>query len=287
MSVVYLNGEYLRAEQAKISPMDRGFLFGDGIYEVIPSFDGQFVGFAPHIKRMLNGLAELEIQHQLSLEKWREICEQLVKKNGAGNLAVYLHVSRGVHQKRQHGYPTDITATVFAYTFEIPAPPTSDPQLAKTYKVASLTDLRWQRCNIKSTALLGNVMHYQQAVKQGCDETLLFNEQDELTEASSCNVFVVKDKVVYTPALNHELLPGITRGMLIDILENHSQIEVKQQTVTKEFVQQADEIWLASSTKQIGPVVEVDGQKVANGEIGELWPIAQQLFSKHKFDFNQ
>lgn len=285
MTIVYLNGEYMPQQQAKISPMDRGFLFGDGIYEVITSYDGQLVGFTPHIERMFAGLAALEIKHDFSREMLWQICTNLYQQNGGGNLGIYLHVSRGADTKRAHGYPTDLAPTLFAYAFAINKP-LADPETAKKYRVMTQQDLRWQRCNIKSTALLGNIMHYHKGHQAGCDETLLFNADNELTEASSCNVFVVKNGVVATPSLDSQKLPGVTRLLLITILRKYSDIPVEERVVSKEELEQADEVWLSSSSKQVGPIVEIDGKPVADGKIGPLWSTAQSLFMKHQFDFN-
>lgn len=286
MSIVYLNGDYMPAEQAKISPMDRGFLFGDGIYEVVPSYDGKFVGFGPHIERMFKGLAAVEIKHDFTVETFKDICDKLCVQNGKGNLGIYIHISRGADTKRFHAYPVGIKPTVFAYAFEIPPAPTADISKAKTYKVVSHQDLRWHRCNIKSTALLGNVMHYQQSHQAGCDETLLFNDLNELTEASSCNAFIVKDGVIITPELDNQKLPGITRLVLLDILRQHSDIQIEERVITKQEVESADEIWLTSSTKQVGAVIELDGKPVGEGKIGAVWQQAQSLFSAHQFDYN-
>lgn len=286
MSIVYLNGEYMPLEEAKISPLDRGFLFGDGIYEVIPSYDGQFVGFEPHIKRMLSGLEEIEINHNFDRAFFKQVCSDLCEKNGLGNLGIYIHISRGADTKRSHAYPKDLTPTIFVYAYDIPAAPKADPNLAKTYKVATHHDMRWQRCNIKTTAILGNVMHYQHGHKAGYDETLLFNADDELTEAASCNAFIVKDNVIITPELDSQKLPGITRLLLIEILSKHSNFKIEERVVTYQEVKSADEIWLTSSTKQVGPVVEMDGDPIGNGKAGPVWQEAQRLFSLHQFDYN-
>lgn len=272
--------------EAKISPMDRGFLFGDGIYEVIPSFGGRLVGFTPHMKRMFGGLNAIEIEHEFSFDMFKTICRNLCEKNGSGNLGVYIHISRGTDDKRHHAFPTGLTPTVFAYTFEIPPAPTSNISAAKTYKVNTHEDLRWQRCDIKTTALLGNVMHYQHGHAAGCDETLLFNNRDELTEGSSCNVFMVKNNVIATPELDAQKLPGVTRYMLLTILKQHSNFRVEERVITKNELVQADEIWLTSATKHIGPVIELDGQPVGTGKIGPVWQQTLDLFSAHQFDFN-
>src|SRR5210317_868882 len=187
MTIAFLNGEYLPLEEASISPMDRGFLFGDGIYEVIPSYGGKMVGFGPHISRMQNGLAAIEIKLGWNDQQWRELCVSLLEKNGNGNLGVYLHVTRGADSKRNHAYPEGIEPTVFAYAFEIPPPPIPERDKVKPFTCATGSDMRWDRCNIKSISLLGNVMHYQQGHSKGDGEILLYNENNELTECGACN----------------------------------------------------------------------------------------------------
>ena len=285
MSIVYLDGEYLPMEEAKISPMDRGFLFGDGIYEVVPSYDGKMVGFAPHIDRMNEGMGFIDIKLGWSHDQWKDVCDQLIEKNGGGNLGIYLHVSRGADKKRFHAYPEDVAPTVFGFAFEIPPATVADKSKTKGYKVNTQQDLRWDRCNIKSTALLGNVMHFQVGHAAGMNETLLFNANDELTEASACNAYIVKDGVVATPPLDHQCLPGITRKILLSILAKDGSIKVEERIVTKEEVMNADEVWITSSSKEIAPIVEVDGKPVGNGEIGDVWLAAQTLYSAQKYDY--
>lgn len=285
MSTVYLNGVYLPMDQAQISPMDRGFLFGDGIYEVIPSYDGQLVGFTPHMERMQDGLNAIEITMQVDHEQWREICDELISRNGSGNLGIYIHVSRGADVRRNHAYPEGISPTVYAFAFEIPPAPLPDKSAASRYTVATTEDMRWKRCNIKSTALLGNVMHYQHGHALGHKETILYNQDGELTEAAACNVFVVKHGIVATPLLDHQKLPGITRLMLLEILRRDGSIPVEERVVTMRELEQADEVWLTSSSKEIAPVIEIDGRPVGDGQVGDVWLAAQRLFSAHKFDF--
>ncbi|MGB0450426.1 MAG: aminotransferase class IV, partial [Porticoccaceae bacterium] len=143
----------------------------------------------------------------------------------------------------------------------------------------------WERCQIKSTALLGNVLHFQQGQEQGNDETLLFNADNQLTEASSCNAYIVKDGVVITPPLDNQLLPGITRHILLDILRRDGGIPVEERIVTMEEVHNADEVWITSSSKEIGAIVEIDGVPVGNGEIGDVWLAAQRLYSAGKYNY--
>lgn len=285
MSIAYLNGEYLPLEEARISPLDRGFLFGDGIYEVIPSYAGKLVGFHPHIDRMKEGMALIEIGFDWDHAQWKELCEQLMAKNGNGNLGIYLHVSRGADTKRFHAYPEGVKPTLFAFTFEIAEPPVADKAKAKGYKVSSTEDLRWRRCHIKSTALLGNVMHFQKGYAEGNNETILYNANNELTEASACNAFIVKDGVVITPPLDTQILPGITRLMLLDILRKHTDIKVEERIVTMKEVAAADEVWITSSSKEVAPVISVDGKAVGNGQIGDVWLKAQAAFIEHRYDY--
>ena len=285
MTIAYLQDQFLPLEEARISPMDRGFLFGDGIYEVVPSYGGRMVGFLPHIERLRDGLEALNIALDWSEERWRDLCERLMQVNGSGNLGIYLHISRGADARRFHAYPQHVQPTVFGYAFEIPPAPVADRDTAATYSVTSAEDLRWKRCNIESTALLGNVMHFNQGYQGGNNETILFNERGELTEAAACNVFIVKDGMVTTPPSDYQILPGITRLLLLEILRADGSLPVQERIVSMSEVEQADEIWLTSSTKELAPVVMLDGRPVGNGEAGPVWEQAQALFSEYKYDY--
>ncbi|NND66078.1 MAG: D-alanine aminotransferase [Halioglobus sp.] len=285
MHTVYLNGDFLPLEEARISPMDRGFLFGDGIYEVIPSYAGRLVGFGPHLARMSDGLKSLEIDPGMAESDWRAIADELIRRNGAGDLALYFHVSRGADTRRDHAYPQDIAPTVYAFAFPIPPAPTADKASAPRFRVSSAEDMRWKRCNIKSTALLGNVMHYQQGQASGSDETILYNAAGEITEAAACNVFVVSGGKVATPELDEQKLPGITRQMLLDILRRHTDLNVEERVVTLDELRAADEVWLTSSSKDVVPVVALDDAPVGDGEVGDVWLTAQTAYATHKFDY--
>ena len=285
MSIAYLDGTYLPLEEARISPLDRGFLFGDGIYEVVPSYAGSMVGFEPHIARMKSGLAAVGINLDWSETDWADLCNRLITDNGAGNLGIYLHVSRGADTKRFHGFPENIAPTVFAFAFDIAPPPIAEKALARTYKVSTARDLRWERCHIKSTALLGNVLHFQQGYEKGHGETILFNANNELTEASACNVFIVKNGIVITPPLDNQLLPGITRDIVLDVLRKDGSIPVEERIVTMDEVTSADEVWVTSSSKEIAPVIAVDDVPVGNGEVGDVWLAAQALYTAGKFNY--
>lgn len=286
MSTAYLNGAYMPLEEARISPLDRGFLFGDGIYEVIPYYQGKPVGLTAHIERMINGLAAIEIPCRTTLEEWQVLLDRLVVENGGAdqNLGVYVHVSRGADTKRFHAYPEGVEPTVFCFTFEIKDPEPVDREKVSTYKVATAQDLRWRRCHIKSTALLGNVMHFQQGYAGGFNESLLYNDQNELTEGSAVNAFIVKNGVVITPVQDNQILPGITRRIIIDSLKADGSIAVQERVVTMDEVRSADEVWISSSSKEIAPVVEIDGEPVGDGKAGPVWEKAFGIYTAAKFD---
>ncbi|MDP6969699.1 MAG: aminotransferase class IV [Gammaproteobacteria bacterium] len=285
MTIAYLNGAYMPLEEARISPLDRGFLFGDGIYEVIPSYAGKMVGFGPHIDRMIDGLAALEIGLNWGHKEWRQVCEELIERNPAPQLGIYLHVTRGADNKRHHPYPQNVAPTVFAMPTEIPPAPIPERDLVQGYKVASMQDKRWQRCHIKSISLLGNVMHYQAGYAQGNGEVLLYNAANELTECGACNAYIVKDGTVITPPLDDQILPGITRLIALGVLRQDGSIAVEERVVTMDEVRQADEIWISSSSKEIAPVIELDGQPVGDGRPGPVWEQAAKLYSAGKYDY--
>ena len=284
MSIVYLNGNYIPMNEARISPMDRGFLFGDGIYEVVPSYEGKLVGLASHLKRMQDGLNSIEIELQIDYDHWQEIALQLIARNGSGNLGLYFQISRGADTKRDHAYPDKVKPTVFIFAYEIPPAPKADKSSATTLSVVTAKDLRWQRCNIKSTSLLGNVMHYQQSQPGGHSETILYNDVHEITEASKSNVYVIKNGIVATPLLDNQKLPGVTRKTLLELLRRDGNIAVEERIVALAELKDADEVWLSSSTRGLVPVIAVDEKPVADGQIGNVWLAAQTLYATHKFD---
>jgi|TARA_B100000768_G_scaffold77102_1_gene73451 D-alanine transaminase len=284
--IVYLNGEYMPAEQATISPLDRGFLFGDGIYDVTPSYAGRMVGLQLHMERMKNGLQSIGIDNPLSDNQWQDIAMNLSEKNGGQNLGIYFQVSRGNEGRRFHGFPANTKPTVLGMVIEIaPHPEVPDRKTKSGLRVISTEDLRWRHCDIKSTALLGNVLHFQESYELQRDETIMYNSYEELTEASCSNVFIVKDGVVATPTLDHQLLPGISRHMAIESMRADGTIEVQERVVTMSEVRNADEVWITNSSKHIAPVVELDGRPVGDGLVGPIWEKAMILYEAAKYDF--
>ncbi len=285
MTVAYLDGSFLPLEDARISPMDRGFLFGDGVYEVIPTYGGQLVGLNLHLDRLERGLAEIRLASPHSREQWKSLFTELLAANGNGNLGLYLQVTRGVSMKRAHRFPETTTPTCFAYTFPLEAPSDGNPETAHGWRVITGDDLRWQRRHIKSVALLGNVLHMQDSIDAGAEEILLFNEQDQLTEAAACNVFVVKDGAVATPPLDREKLPGITRQMLLDMMRTEGDWQIAERPVSRAEVMAADEVWITSSSKEVEPVVSIDARPVGTGKAGPIWAKAQAMFHRRRFDY--
>lgn len=285
MALVYLNGNYCPPEQATISPMDRGFLFGDGLYEVVPSYAGRLVGLELHIARLNSGLGAIEIVGAPSLAEWQNIAEQLLASHPEQNLGLYLHVSRGVTANRGHAFPAEpVAPTVFAYAFPIAAPRAVAKVSAANYRVITEQDQRWRRCDVKTTSLLGNVLHYQAGRTAAADETLLFNEAGELTEASTSNVFVLIGNTVYTAPLDHQLLPGVTRQILLNVLRSDGRFEVVERAVSRAELAGADEVWLTSSSREVVAVTQIDQQPVGDGAVGDGWLHAYGLYSTGKYD---
>lgn len=284
--IVYLNGEYLPAEQARISPLDRGFLFGDGIYEVIPSYGGRTVALQLHLERMNRGLAAISLENPLTDEEWRHVARELIARNGAGNLGVYLHVSRGNEGRRLHRFPAGVAPTVFGMVMAIePPPPAPDRHSQAGLRVTTAEDLRWSRGHIKSTALLGNLLHFHAGHQAGMNETILYNQAGELTEAAFSNVFVVTDGEVATPPLDQQKLPGITRHVCLASLRADGSIPVQERVVTLDEARHADEIWITNSGRQIAPVIEMDGRPVGDGRVGKVWEQAMRIYEAAKYDF--
>ncbi|MCC2615367.1 aminotransferase class IV [Aestuariibacter halophilus] len=281
MTDVYLNGTFLPLCEAHLSPLDRGFLFGDGAYEVIPAFAGKPVATRLHLQRLANSLAALRIDMPLSPSQWQDIIERLLAAHGAEDVAIYLHVSRGVDSRRYHGFSNQLTPTVFAMTYALP------PRLAEGQGLRVITeqDQRWRHCHIKSTSLLGHVLHFQHGKDQHADEVLLFNQQDELTEAAACNAFVVIKDEIWTPALDQQKLAGITRQVLIDCVRKDGVFTVREGTITRQQVMEANEVWLTSSTRNVQPVISIDDQPVNDGQVGDIWRVVSSLFEQHKFSY--
>jgi len=271
---VYLNGRYLPIEDAHISVLDRGFLFGDGVYEVIPAYRGRLFEFEAHMARLDNSLACIHIGNPHSLEEWRGIFAPLLE-DGTDQY-IYLQITRGAAPKRDHLFPEHVVPTVFALSAAIPPYPNRDTGI----KAVCLEDSRWQHCHIKAITLLANVLLRQEAFEHGSAEAILI-KNGFVTEGSSSNVFVVKGGVLLTPPLSEGILAGITRQVILKIAET-AHIPCREQAFSIDELRQADEIWIASSIREIVPVVELDDQPVGDGKPGPVWQTMSRLFQAYK-----
>jgi D-alanine transaminase len=271
---VYLNGEYLALADAKISVMDRGFLFGDGVYEVIPAYAGRLFRLEDHLERLDNSLKSIRLRNPHSHEQWRTLLTVLLKKDL--DQSIYLQITRGAAPKRDHAFPQNVTPTVFAMVSGIT--PHSDPD--NGLKAISLEDSRWKLCDTKAITLLANVLLRQEAVDNGCAEAILFKD-DYLTEGAASNVFAVIDGVLMTPPKSPAILPGITRDIILEIARKNS-IPCGEHAISKDDMKKSSEIWITSSTREIIPVVELDGEIIGNGKPGPVWNTLYKLFQEHK-----
>jgi D-alanine transaminase len=271
---VYLNGDYLPLSEAKISVLDRGFLFGDGVYEVIPWYRGRFLGFPAHIERLEKSLKNIHLDVFYSVEQWYELLRPLL--DDQRDQYIYLQITRGCAPKRDHLFPQPTLPTIFAIANDIP------PFLEREQGIKGLTlpDNRWAFCQIKSTALLANVLLKQQAADQGCAEAILVRD-GFVTEGSASNVFAVVDGVLMTAPKSNAILAGITREVILALATEH-QIPFSETAISVEQLKTAREVWVSSSTREIVPIVELDGQPVADGKAGEVWQKMNALYQAYK-----
>ncbi len=283
---VYLNGQFLPLAQARISPLDRGFLFADGVYEVIPCYSGRPFRADAHLQRLNQSLDAIGMPPPLSLTHWHHVINNLLMHNKAqienigGHCAIYLQVTRGEAPVRDHAYPADITPTLLALCQPLPVPDLSNLDAIEGARVITLGDLRWQRCDIKSIALLANVMARQAARDADCQEAL-FVRDGFITEGSSSNVFIVRDEQLFTPPESQWILGGITRSIALEIAERE-HIPFTETMLTREDLHHADEVWLTVSTRGIVPVISLDGQSVGNGRPGPLWRKMAALYERYR-----
>ncbi len=281
MSVAYLNGEYQNLEQATVPVLDRGFLFGDGVYEVIPVYAGKPFRFSSHIKRLHKSLSAILMSFELPESEWLGICEELIARNEFDNASIYLQVTRGSYIDRHHDIPALDTPTVFAMISPLP-PVQKDWQVAdiKSYSVITEEDIRWQRCDIKAITLLANCMLKQKALESGADDTILVRN-NEASEATSSNLFIVRDGVIITPPLSEHLLAGVTREFILALAKQH-EIPYEERPIPEHELELADEVWLTSSTKEIRPVIRVNGVTIGEGVAGPVWCRMYQYYQELK-----
>jgi D-alanine transaminase len=274
---VYLNGEFLSADQAKISVFDRGFLLGDGVYEVIPVYAGICFELAAHLKRLQASLDGIRMKNPHSDSEWQLLIEQLIAFNGGGDQSLYLQVTRGV-APRDHVFPQGVEPSAFAMSN--PLKPVPDKYKTQGASAITLEDIRWQNCNIKAITLLPNSLLKQQALEAGALEALLIRD-GYLTEGAASNAYVVIDGIIYTAPKDEKVLPGITRKVVIDIAAAN-EMPLKEQAVTEQQLKVADEIWISSSTKEVIAITQLDNKPVADGLPGPVWKIMNKLYQQYK-----
>ena len=279
--MIYLNGEWMPIEQARIPVLDRGFIFGDGVYEVIPCYSGHPFRLREHLRRLQSSLDGVRIDNPYSPERWDQLVREIVKRNPMEDQYVYLQVTRGV-APRDHAFPKGVKPTVFMMS----NPLTTPPQEQRERGVAAVTvaDNRWLRCDIKSVSLLANCLLRQSAVDAGAVESVLLRD-GFLTEGSASNIFVVRNGVIITPPKSNFILPGITYDVVIELARaNRLPLEIRQ--VSEAEVRDADELWLTSSTKEVLPISTLDGKPVGHGAgAGKPGPVAarmHQLYQEFK-----
>jgi len=275
--IIFLNNDFIPLDQAKVSVLDRGFIFGDAIYEVIPVFCGKLFRFDEHLVRLNNSLSSVKINNPYSSEKWLSILQELITKNGSGTLSIYLQITRGV-APRNHTFPDDITPTVFIMANPLAA--LDNTILKNGVAIVTMDDIRWQYCQIKTTALIANILLRQQAYEKDAVEALLIRD-GIVTEGAASNVFVIKDNTIYTPPKTNSVLPGITRDLVVE-LAIKLKLDIREENIPESLLESADEIWLTSSMKDILPVTKMNSRNVGSGAPGPLWNKLHLAFNDYK-----
>lgn len=272
MTACYLNGEYLSLADARVSPMDRGFLFGDGVYEVIPAYSRRPFRLDEHLARLQGSLGGIRLANPLSNSVWREVVARLVADAEQEDSSVLLQVTRGPMAVRNHAFPVTVTPTVFCLAEPLHTPPADIRE--KGIAAISTADIRWLRCHVKATSLLANCLLRQMAIDAGCAETILFRD-GILTEGAASNIFVVVDGLLLAPQKNHLMLTGITYDVVLELAARHGLPTVVRD-INEAEVRAADELWMTSSTKEVLPIVTLDGRKV--GSSGTPGPVFRQMY---------
>ncbi len=277
MTTVYLNGELVPLERATVSVLDRGFIFGDGVYEVIPVYGRHPFRLPEHLARLQASMDGIRLANPYPVETWTTLIGKLVEQHEWADQSVYVQVTRGV-APRNHAFPKDAKPTVFIMTGPLSVPGREERD--NGVDAITLNDYRWIRCNIKSTALLANCMLKQAAVEAGCAEAILLRD-GFLTEGSSTNIFVVKGNVLLAPPKSHLILPGITYDVVIELARAHGMpIEVRP--ISESEVRSAEELWLSSSSKEVLAITRLDGKPVGNGKPGPLYRRMAGYFESSK-----
>ncbi len=276
-AMVFLNGRFVPLEQAMVPVLDRGFIFGDGVYELVPVYSRVPFRLEEHLARLERSLGEARIRNPYARGEWREIIAQLVARQPYEDQGVYFQVTRGV-AKRDHGFPQDVEPTVFIMSNPLVNPPRE--WIEQGAEAVSAPDNRWLRCDIKSISLIGNCLLRQLSADAGAAETILFRD-GKLTEASAANVFVVRGGVIQCPPKSNLILPGITYDVVLE-LAREAAIPFEVREVSEAETRTAEEIWVTSSSKEVLAIVKLDGRPVGDGRPGPVFRRMYRLYQEFK-----
>ena len=265
--MVYLNGNFIEKDKAFVSVMDRGFLFGDGVYEVFPAYNRKIIGLDSHLNRLQDGLDAISIKNPHTKNEWKDLINKIISFDSNNrNQAVYLQISRGSDENRKHTYG-ELKPTVYIQSSAIN--PREKSTLLNGVSAITREDIRWLKSNTKATSLLANTLYAQEAKNNDAEETILYRD-GIVTEASSSNVFIVKSNCIYTHPKGPNILPGITREKVIECAKINN-INVEESSFTKEQLMDADEVWISSSTRELIPITIIDGIQISDGFAGPIW----------------
>lgn len=278
LPICYLNGTRLPIDEARISPFDRGFLYADGAYEVMPVYGGRPFRFDAHLKRLGRSLAEIHMEDPHTREEWHDILGQLINSNGGGDQYVYWQVTRGAERGRNHAPLPNIPRTVFAFCAPLPVAPAS--LFDSGISCITAEDTRWARCDIKSVSLLANVLLRQLSVDADAAETILLRN-GELMEASASAVHIVMNGEVRSPPNSRKILPGTTRSVMEE-MATRAGVPFRSTPVSEAELRGADEVWISSSTREVQPVTALDGRPVGSGKPGPIWRRVYEELQRYK-----
>jgi D-alanine transaminase len=283
---VYLNGQFMPLDEARVPVLDRGFMFGDGVYEVIPVYSRRPFRLTEHLKRLQHSLDGIRLTNPHTEAEWKRLLGELIARNEGEDQSLYLHITRGA-AKRDHAFPDPpVPPTVFMMSNPLPAP---SPELLQTgISAVTVVDNRWLRCDIKAIALLPNVLLRQAAVDAGCAEAILIRSGEGgadafLTEGAASNIFVVKNGALYAPPKDNLMLPGITYDVVLELAAANG-IPCHVGRVMREAVFAADELLLTSSPREVQAITRLDGQPVGNGRPGPMFERLYALYQAYKRD---
>lgn len=274
-SIVYLNGNYVPLGQAQVSVLDRGFIYGDGIYEVVPAYRGTPFRMEAHLDRLQRSLRAIGIETGWTRAQWEELVFDMLQRSPYENSVVYVQVTRGV-AKRDHAFPKGVTPTIFCMVTPFQRP--GQAQREQGLTAISIPDIRWLRCEIKSVSLLGNVLAKQQAVEAGVDEVVQFRD-GYLSEGASCNIWIVKDGTLLAPIADNLILEGIRYQFLQQLAET-ADVPFEARQIAQSEVDAADEIMMSSATKEVLPIVQLDGKPVGAGHPGPVYSALRAAYDQ-------